>query len=161
MDHNSLTWQKSTVRISAACHKHMATALKKNCEAGRIIGPFSTPPLNNFCTSGLGLVPKHNGEWRVIYHLSAPVDFSINDFINSRHTRYKCTKYELIGKLSFAYKVLPAGRTFLRRLIDLSTKVQKMHYHIRLTADARLDLQQWLKFLPQCSGKSLILNSQA
>ena len=36
-----------------------------------------------------------------------------------------------------------------------------MHYYIRLTADARLDLRQWLDFLPQCSGKSLILNSQA
>ena len=60
------------------------------------------------------------------------------------HNHHKCTKHELlslIGKLSFACKVLPAGRIFLRRLIDLSTKVQKMHYHIRLTADARLDLQ--------------------
>ena len=78
------------------------------------------------------------------------------------HTRHKCTKHELlslIGKLSFACKVLPAGRIFLRRLIDLSTKVQKMHHHIRLTADTRLDLRWWLDFLPQWSGKSLILNS--
>ena len=97
-------------------------------------------------------------------HLSALVDLSINDFIDSRHTRHKYTKHELlslIGKLSFACKVLPAGRIFLHRLIDLSIKVQKMHYHIRLTADARLDLRQCLDFLPQCSGKSLILNSQA
>ena len=291
------------------------TALKKECEAGRILGPFSTPPLSNFRTSGLGLVPKHDGGWRVIYHLSTPIGLSINDFIDPStyslsycsvddayafvnqlgagtllskidlkdtfrlipvhpadwnllgihwkqqffidtclpfglrsapflfnqlanaihwtlrnnynishilhylddfltagppdsnicasnlhtmltfcdkinapikpskvegpttcltflgiqintismeasitserkqsllselqllHTHHKCTKHELlslIGKLSFACKVLPAGRIFLRRLIDLSTKVQKMHHHIRLIADARLDLR--------------------
>ena len=40
------------------------------------------PPLPNFRTSGLGLVPKHDGGWRIIYHLSAPLNHSINDFIN-------------------------------------------------------------------------------
>ena len=285
-------------------------ALKKECEAGRILGPFPTPPLSNFRTSGLGLVPKHDGGWRVIHHLFAPIGLSINDFIDSNtyslsycsvddayafinqlgpgtllckidlkdafrlipvhpadwnllgihwkqqffidtclpfglrsapylfnrlanaihwtlennyniphilhylddfltagpadsnvcstylhsmltfcnkinapikqskvegpttcltflgiqldtismeasitserkqsllnelqlmHTRHKCTKCELlslIGKLSFSCKVLPAGRIFLRRLIDLSTKAKQMHHHIRLTADA-------------------------
>ena len=41
------------------------------CEAGCILGPFRIPPLLNFRTSELGLVPKHDGGWRVIYHLSA------------------------------------------------------------------------------------------
>ena len=43
-------------------------------------------------------------------------------------TKKKTTKRELlslIGKLSFAAKVIPAGRIFLRRLIDLSTLVKK------------------------------------
>ena len=56
--------------------------LKKECELGRILGPFESPPLPNFRTSGLGLVPKHDGGWRTIYHLSAPPNSSINDFIN-------------------------------------------------------------------------------
>ena len=307
--------------------------LQRECEAGRILGPFPTPPLSNFRTSGLGLVPKHDGGWRIIYHLSAPLGLSINDFIDpsmyslsycsvddayafinqlgpgtllskidlkdafrlipvcpndwnllgihwrqqffidtclpfglrsapflfnrladaihwtlqnnynlthllhylddfltagpphsdvcannlrtmlafcdkinapikpskvegpttsltflgihintvsmeasitsdrkqsllqelqNLHCRHKCTKRELlslIGKLSFSCKVLPAGRIFLRRLIDLSTKAKMMHHHIRLNSDARLDLQWWLDFLPQWSGKSLILNS--
>ena len=50
--------------------------LKKECDAGRILGPFSSPPLHNLCTSGLGLIPKHDGGWRIIYHLSAPTDYS-------------------------------------------------------------------------------------
>ena len=307
--------------------------LQKECEAGRILGPFPTPPLPNFRTSGLGLVPKHDGGWRIIYHLSAPTTHNINDFIDplmyslsycsiddaytiinklgpgtllskidlkdafrlipvrptdwnllgihwqqnyyidtclpfglrsapylfnrfssalhwilehnygvqhllhylddfftagpadsdvcehslnamlmlcnilnvpikpskvegpttsltflgihlntitmeasitserkqsllqelsALHARNKCTKWELlslIGKLSFSCKVLPAGRIFLRRLIDLSTTVKQIHHHIRLTADARLDMRWWLDFLPQWSGKTLILEN--
>ena len=65
--------------------------------------------------------------------------------------RHKATKRELlslIGKLSFAAKVVPAGRLFLRRLIDLSTTAKKLHHHIRITADAREDLAWWERFLP-------------
>jgi len=52
--------------------------------AGHILGPFQSPPLPNFRCSGLGLVPKHDGGWRAIYHLSAPHDSSINDAISSQ-----------------------------------------------------------------------------
>ena len=51
-------------------------------QAGCILGPFRTPPLPNFCCSGLGLVPKHDGGWCAIYHLSVPYGSSINDSIN-------------------------------------------------------------------------------
>ena len=50
-------------------------------EAGHILGPFDNPPLPNLWCSGLGTVPKHDGGWRIIYHLSAPPGISINDFI--------------------------------------------------------------------------------
>ena len=76
----------------------------------------------------------------------------------------KCTKRQLlslIGKLSFACKVVvPAGRIFLRRLIDLSCSVTRLHHHIRITNEARLDLQWWLNFLLGWSGTSLILDSE-
>ena len=307
--------------------------LQRECEAGRILGPFTSPPLPNFRTSGLGLIPKHDGGWRIIYHLSAPHGSSINDYIDSSlyslsycsiddaykiinklgpgallskidlkdafrlipvrpadwnllgihwkqnfyidtclpfglrsapylfnrfsdalhwilqhnygvehllhhlddfftagpansdicdsnllamltlcktlnapikpskvegpttsltflgiqldtismeanitderkqsllqeltvlHGRHKCTKRELlslIGKLSFSCKILPAGRIFLRRLIDLTTTVKHLHHHIRITTNARLDMQWWLDFLPSWSRKTLILES--
>jgi len=57
-------------------------ALEKECQAGHILGPFQMPPLHNLRTSGLGLVPKHDGGWHVIYHLSAPAGNSINDYID-------------------------------------------------------------------------------
>ena len=325
----------SAKNLASASQKpdEIDATLDRECKAGRILGPFASPPLPNFRTSGLGLVPKHDGGWRIIYHLSAPAQHSINDYIDPesfsltyctiddaysiinklgpnallskidlkdafrlipvrpedwnllgikwrqqfyidtclpfglrsapflfnrlsdaihwilQHSygvthllhylddfftagpadtnvchnnltamlslcerinapikpskvegpstsltflgihlntttmeasitsdrkqallsellqlRYqrKCTKralLSLIGKLSFCCKVLPAGRIFLRRLIDLSTTVKKLHHHLPLSADAKLDLQWWLDFLPQWSGKSLILQT--
>ena len=55
------------------------------CESGRILGQLPSPPLPNFQTSGLGLVSKHDGGWRIIfYHLSAPAQHSINDYIDPK-----------------------------------------------------------------------------
>ena len=39
-------------------------------------------PLPSFCTSVVGLVPKHDGGWCVIYHLSAPAGHCNYDFID-------------------------------------------------------------------------------
>ena len=82
--------------------------------------------------------------------------------IQSLRRKDKCTKYQLlslVGKLSFACKVIPAGRIFLRRLLDLSCKMKRMHYQHRLTTEACLDLDWWLAFLPTWSGTSYILES--
>lgn len=58
-------------------------------------------------------------------------------------TLKKCTKCELlsmIGKLSFACKVVPTGHIFLHWLIDLSCLVSKLHHHICITNEVCLDL---------------------
>ena len=57
--------------------------LEKEIAANRILGLFSKLPMPIFCCSGMGVVPKHDGGWRIIYHLSAPPGRSINDFIDS------------------------------------------------------------------------------
>ena len=309
-------------------------ALSQECNAGHILGPSDNPPLSDLRCSGLGLVPKHDGGWHTVYHLSAPHGNSINDYINPddytlsycsvddayailkllgtgalmskidlknafrlipvhpndwnllgicwsnkfyidtclpfglrsapfifnqlsvaihwilQHTysvshllHYlddfftagapdtsecqnnleamlsvcqntnapvkltkvegpstsitflgivintitmtasisserkqellsalqsmiecrKCTKQQLlslIGKLSFAGKVVPAGRIFLCRMIDLSCSVSRIHHHIRLTKEVRLDMYWWVNFLPQWSGTSCILETK-
>ena len=58
-------------------------ALVRKIQAGRIAGPFETPPFLNLRCSGLGLVPKGESDWRLIFHLSAPAGSSINDHISS------------------------------------------------------------------------------
>ena len=74
----------------------------------------------------------------------------------------KCTEHQLLSlveKLSFACKVVPAGRIFLRRLIDLSCTVSCMHHHLRLCTDAYLNLDWWLAFLLTWNGTSGILET--
>ena len=77
--------------------------------------------------------------------------------------RRKCKKrrlLSLIGKLTFATKVVPAGRVFLRRLIDASTTVSRLHHRITLNTDTRADLAWWQQFLPTWSGISFFLEEE-
>ena len=68
---------------SALSHPDItATKIRKECDAGRLVGPFATPPFRNFRTSPVGLVPKKDpNEYRLIHHLSFPEGSSVNDFI--------------------------------------------------------------------------------
>ena len=75
------------------------------------------------------------------------------------HTCTKCHMLSLIGKLSFACKVFPAGRIFLRRLIDKSMDVALLHQHITLNSETRADLRWWLDFLPSRKGSSPLVEA--
>ena len=66
------TYFATNLQSASQQPKVIDTTLTEECKAGRILGPFQHPPLPNFRTSGLGLVPKHDEGWRIIYHLSAP-----------------------------------------------------------------------------------------
>ena len=56
--------------------------LAKELSLGRLAGPFQSPPLSNFRTSPIGLVPKKvKNTYRVIHHLSYPKGSSVNDGI--------------------------------------------------------------------------------
>lgn len=70
-----------------------------------------------------------------------------------------CTKRELqslIGHLSHACCVVRPGRTFLRRMIDLTSKVDEPHHHINLGVGFRSDLLWWACFLPSWNGTSMM-----
>ena len=70
----------------------------------------------------------------------------------TRRTAKKRELLELIGFLSFAAKVVKPGRTFLRRLIDLSTTVDSLEHFVTMNADAREDVAWWAEFLPEWNG---------
>ena len=78
---------------TASTHAHIVTQfLTKECRAGRVAGPYPQPPLDNLRCSGLGVVPKKDGGWRAICHLSAPTGTSINDYIDpAQYTLHYCT----------------------------------------------------------------------
>ena len=81
--------------------------LSKECAAGRIVGPFTTPPFPNFRTSPLGIVPKTDpSEYRLIHHLSYLDGASVNDFIPDI---YSTVKYASVGDASNSIKQLGRG----------------------------------------------------
>ena len=70
-----------------------------------------------------------------------------------------CTKRDLlslIGQLQHACCVVKPGRTFLRRMIDLSSVAKELHHCIRLNKGFRSDLQWWSYFLPRWNGHSMM-----
>ena len=60
----------------------------------------------------------------------------------------------LVGKLNHACAVVAPGRTFLQCLINLLRGSKPHQKFIRLTKQARLDLQWWRDFLPTWNGIS-------
>ena len=73
--------------------------------------------------------------------------------------RRACTKRELlslIGQLQHACCVVRPGRTFLRRMINLSTVAKELHHRIRLNLGFRSDLQWWATFLPSWNGVGIM-----
>ena len=64
----------------------------------------------------------------------------------------------LIGLLNFTCSVIVPGRTFLRRLINLTVGVKRPRYFIRLNRETKSDLKLWLNFLESYNGKSFFLD---
>lgn len=70
-------------------------------------------------------------------------------------SRKQATKRELlslIGLLSFAAKVVKPGRTFMRRLIDLSSASLELSDTVSLTEDALEDIRWWSEFSADWNG---------
>jgi len=62
------------------------------------------------------------------------------------HKKEGCRKRELLsllGLLNHACKAVRAGRSFLRRLIDESTKAKKLEHFVHLNEEARSDIEWW------------------
>lgn len=62
-------------------------------------------PTEHFISSPLGLVPKHDGGFRKIHHLSYPHGFSVNDYIASEFATLSYSSLQSI----FA-RIITAGR---------------------------------------------------
>ena len=64
----------------------------------------------------------------------------------------------LIGTLSFAAKAVPAGRTFLRRLIDATTTAPNATKHLPISEEMRKDIRWWKTFATPWNGTSFMLH---
>ena len=63
----------------------------------------------------------------------------------------------LIGYLQHASKAVRQGRSFLRRLITLSTVVKNLDNFVRLNNLARSDILWWSVFATQWNGTSMLV----
>ena len=64
-------------------HDEIDQIIQNDINKGRKLGPFKTPPTENFVTSPMGAFRKRSGKIRVIQDLSWPPGASINDHISS------------------------------------------------------------------------------
>jgi len=88
----------------------MQAKIDKEVQLGRILGPFDSPPLPNFRSSAIGLVPKKSSNpdpksvdnWRFIHDLSTyPRVGSVNEGIPDEHAKVQYQTFDsLIDKLS-------------------------------------------------------------
>ena len=78
----------------------------------------------------------------------------LNSFAECRSVRL-LELQSLIGTLQF---VVP-GRTFLQRMIDLTSSVRNRFHHIRLNKEFFKDLNMWKAFLAGWNGHSFFLDS--
>ena len=96
----------------------------------------------------------------VMFEIRLPNDKLVNlkQQISKLQNRRSVTLVELqslILMLNFACNVVPPGRTFLRRLINLTIGLSKPYHHARLNSEARADLKAWQIFLDHFNGKAL------
>ena len=76
--------------------------------------------------------------------------------VTGQASMYERELLSLIGQLQHACCVVRPGRTFLRRMINLSTVAKELHHRIRLNLGFRSDLQWWATFLPSWIGVGIM-----
>lgn len=78
-------------------YKHEKDAIEiamKEVRLGRVAGPYLQKPIENLLVSPIGLIPKKDGTWRLIHHLSFPPGHSVNDYIDNMYCSVKYTSFD-------------------------------------------------------------------
>ena len=136
---------------SDLCRQHLETSLGL-CK--RLGIPIATHKLEG-PAAGLSFLGIHIDS--VSGTLSLPPEklARLKGLITAWRTRKCCKKHELqslIGQLQHACRIVRAGRTFLRRMIDLSTVPRELDHWVRLNRGFQSDLHWWDVFLEQWNG---------
>ena len=82
--------------------------------------------------------------------------------LESWSVKRHCSKKELeslIGTLHHACKVIPQGRTFIRRMINLPSAFRRDDHPISLNLEFHLDLSWWREFFVSWDGLTFLLSS--
>ena len=120
----------------------------------KVIGPTTSLPLLGI------LLDTINQEAKLPDEKLAALLSELTEFKTLAASRQTCSKRKLlslIGKLSFACKVIPAGRIFLRRLLDAAHSVKHLDHYAEITSNVLLDVEWWLQFASTWNGKAFFL----
>ena len=96
----------------------------KEISLGRLAGPFDQRPLPNLRLSPVGLVPKKDGTYRLIHHLSHPEGSSVNDFIPNKFCTVQYASFD--NALSILAKL---GRGSIAVRLDIKSAFRLLPVH--------------------------------
>ncbi|MBF2755157.1 MAG: hypothetical protein ISN29_07865 [Gammaproteobacteria bacterium AqS3] len=85
----------------------------------------------------------------------------LKDTLRKWSTKKSATKHDLqviIGLLNDAAQVVPAGRPFVRRLIDAMSRLRKANHVTRLEEGCRADILWWCSYIESWNGVSIFPN---
>lgn len=140
---------------ATACQLSMDTMLDTCTKAGFAVQPSKvTSPAPAVVFLGIEIDT-------VSRTISLPADrlAEVSDIVRSWLGIKKLTKRQLLqvlGKLNFASRVIRQGRAFMGRLIAAAKAVKFLHYTIKLSREALLDLQWWSDCLASHNGVSFM-----
>ena len=101
------------------------------------------------------LLDSHKMEMRLPEQKLNDLTNTVTTWLN-RTVSSKRDLLSLIGLLAYATKVVPEGRPFLRRMINLASSFKHLDHPIRLNADFKSDLMWWHLFLHTWNGVSCL-----
>ena len=139
---------------SEECGEAVSTSMQLCQSLGVPIAPHKTEgPSTTLSFLGI-LIDTEDMVLRLPSDKLARLRAAISEW-KGRRSCHKQQLLSLIGQLQHACRVVRAGRTFLRRMIDLSTVVKKLHHQIRLNRAFQSDLLWWDTFLEVWNGVSV------
>ncbi len=99
----------------------------------------------------------------MLLELPAPKLAELSKLLDQVAAQRRISKRQLltlIGKLSWAARVVRGGRTFVRRLIDTSLRLRRPGHRIRTRGSFMLDISFWRDFLSTFNGKALLITDR-
>ena len=117
--------ESSNLKSALSQPQVVSAKLEKERAAGRIAGPFSSPPFAYFRCSPLGIVRKKDpSEFRLIQHLSYPKGSFVNDYIPQE---FSSVKYACINDAISVIKSLGAGCFMAKTDIKSAFRIIPVH----------------------------------
>jgi hypothetical protein len=127
--------------LSACMHPEVIQAyLDKECAAGRMLGPFSSPALGGLPplqVNRFGVITKgHNtGKWRLITDQSYPPGLSVNDGIDPELCSLTYTSVDAVAKVVASY---PPGALLAKVDVESAHRLIPVH-----PSDRPLQAMEW------------------